>query len=87
MVGKTTMGGPPAWRLAVGLTIPHLKNKLVTKCHKGPRTWRDFMDKRPTLKKLDMRFGTWNIRSLYRADSLMTVAKETSKYKLDLVGV
>jgi hypothetical protein len=33
-------------------------------------------------KKIDMRFGTWNVRSLYRA-----VAEEISKYKLDLVGV
>jgi exonuclease III len=36
---------------------------------------------------MDMRFGTWNVRSLYRAGSLMTVAKEISKYKLDLMGV
>jgi hypothetical protein len=36
---------------------------------------------------MDMRFGTWNIRSLYRAGSLMTVSKEISKYKLDLVEV
>jgi hypothetical protein len=34
-----------------------------------------------------MRFGTWNVRILYRAGSLVTVAKEISKYKLDLVGV
>jgi hypothetical protein len=34
-----------------------------------------------------MRFGTWNVKSLYRAGSVMTVAKERSKYKLDLVGV
>jgi hypothetical protein len=34
-----------------------------------------------------MRFGTWNVRSLYRAGSLVTVSKELSKYKLDLVGV
>jgi hypothetical protein len=33
-----------------------------------------------------MRFGTCNV-SLYRAGSLMTVLKELSKYKLDLVGV
>jgi exonuclease III len=45
------------------------------------------MDKRPKLRKIDMRFGTWNVRSLYRAGSLMTVAKEISKYKLDLLGV
>jgi exonuclease III len=36
---------------------------------------------------MDMRFGTWNIRSMYRAGSLRAVAKEISKYKLDLVGV
>jgi exonuclease III len=36
---------------------------------------------------MDMRFGTWNVRSLYRSGSLKTVAKEFRKYKLDLVGV
>jgi hypothetical protein len=30
-----------------------------------------------------MRFGTWNVRSLYRT----TVVRELGKYKLDLVGV
>jgi exonuclease III len=34
-----------------------------------------------------MRFGTWNVRNLYRAGSLMTVSRELSRYKLDLVGV
>jgi exonuclease III len=34
-----------------------------------------------------MRFGTWNISSLYRTGSLKTVARELGKYKLDLVGV
>jgi exonuclease III len=34
-----------------------------------------------------MRFGTWNARSLYRSRSLMTVARELARYKLDLVGV
>jgi hypothetical protein len=33
------------------------------------------------------RFGMWNVRSLYRAGSLMTVAKEISEYKLDIVEV
>jgi hypothetical protein len=37
---------------------------------------------------MDMRFfDTWNVRSPYRAGLLMTVAKEISKYELDLVGV
>jgi exonuclease III len=34
-----------------------------------------------------MKFGTWNVRSLYRAGSLKTVARDLGKYKLDLVGV
>jgi exonuclease III len=37
--------------------------------------------------KKDMRFGTWNVRSLYRAGSLKTVARKLGKYKLELVGV
>jgi exonuclease III len=36
---------------------------------------------------MDLRFGTWNVRSMYRAGLLRTVAEEVSKYKLDLVGV
>jgi hypothetical protein len=31
--------------------------------------------------------GTWNVRSLYRAGSLMAAARELARYKLDLVGV
>jgi exonuclease III len=34
-----------------------------------------------------MRFGTWNVRSLYRVGSLMIVSRELARYKLDLVGV
>jgi exonuclease III len=34
-----------------------------------------------------MRFDTWNVRSLYRARSWKTVARELGKYKIDLVGV
>jgi exonuclease III len=36
---------------------------------------------------MDMRFGTWNVRSLYRIGSLKTVATESGKYKLDLLDV
>jgi hypothetical protein len=35
---------------------------------------------------MDMRFGTWNVRSMYWAGSLRAVAEEISKYNLDLVG-
>ena len=34
-----------------------------------------------------MRFGTWNIRSLYRLGSLTAAARELARYKLDVVGV
>jgi hypothetical protein len=33
---------------------------------------------------MDVRFGAWNVRSLYRASSLMMVVKEQSRYKLVL---
>jgi hypothetical protein len=54
---------------------------------KEPRIWTDSLDKRPKRRNMDMRFGTRNIRSLYRAGSLMTVSRELSRYRLDLVGV
>ena len=34
-----------------------------------------------------MRFETWNVRSLYRAGSLIATARELARYKLDLVDV
>jgi hypothetical protein len=67
--------------LGVGLTTPHHNNKLVTKGHKKARTWKDSLDKRPKRKKMGMRFGTWNIRRMYRAGSLRAMAEEISKYK------
>jgi exonuclease III len=36
---------------------------------------------------MDIRFGTWNVRSMYRAGSLRALAEEISKFKLDLVAV
>ena len=34
-----------------------------------------------------MRFGAWNVRSLYGAGLLTAAAGELVRYKLDLVGV
>jgi hypothetical protein len=36
---------------------------------------------------MDLKCGTWNVRSFYMAASLMAVLEELSKYKLDFVGV
>jgi exonuclease III len=47
----------------------------------------DSLDKQPKLWNTDMRFGNWNVRSLYRAGSQKTVSRELARYKLDLVGV
>ena len=38
-------------------------------------------------RKRDILLGTWNVRSLYRADSLTAAARELARYKLDVVGV
>jgi len=34
-----------------------------------------------------MRFGTWNVRNLYRAGSLSTVVGDVARYESDLVDV
>jgi hypothetical protein len=34
-----------------------------------------------------MGFAMWNLRSLYRASSLMTISRELTRYRLDLVAV
>jgi hypothetical protein len=57
--------------LGVGLTTPRHKNKLVTKIHKKPRTWTDSLDNGPKLKKMDLRFGTWNVRNLYSSPKII----------------
>jgi exonuclease III len=72
--------------LGGGITTRVNKNIFVTKYVKGPQKWTDSLAQ-PKHRKRDMRFGTWNVRSRYRADSLKTVARELRKYKLDLVGV
>jgi len=38
-------------------------------------------------RKRDLRFGTWNVRSLYRAGSLTAAARELTRFTLDLVGM
>jgi hypothetical protein len=36
---------------------------------------------------MDIRYGSWNVRSLYRVDSVITVSRDLARYKLDFVGV
>jgi hypothetical protein len=73
--GQEKRVSPPAWagRLA-NISSSHKLNFLrnVTE----PRTGADSLDKRHMQRELDMRFGTWNIPSLYRAGPVVTVSEE-----------
>ena len=51
-----------------------------------PQTWTDPLVQ-PKQWKRDVRFDTWNVRSLYRLGSCKTVGRELVRYKLDLVVV
>jgi hypothetical protein len=84
---QTTRGVPSALGLGVGLTTFTTNNKPVTKYKHEPQTWTDSFDKRPKRRNKDVRLGTWNVRSLYRAGSLVSVSKELPKYRLDLAVV
>jgi hypothetical protein len=47
-------GWSSSWGVGRGATLLlTVKNKLVTKDHKKPRTWTDSLDKRPKRKKID----------------------------------
>jgi hypothetical protein len=75
---------PPAWGLGVVLTTLHRKkNKFVMKYEIEPQTWTDSIHKLPKRRNMNMRLGLWNVRSLYRAGSLMTVSRELARYKLN----
>jgi hypothetical protein len=70
----------------VWLTIPHRKNKIVTKRFNDPRTWKESLGKRPKLRNVDLIFVTRNIRRSYRAGSVLSVSEELPKCKLCLLG-
>ena len=42
-----------------------------------------------TLRRIrrDIKLGTWNVWSFYRAGDLKAAARELARYKLDVVGV
>jgi len=69
------------------LNLLTVKTYHVTK-HTSSKhlTWTDNLV-RNKKRNRDMRFSTWNVRSLYRAGSLTAAARELLRYKLDLVGV
>jgi hypothetical protein len=60
---------------------------LVMKQLTELRIWTNLLNKRPKRRNMEMRLGTWNVRSFCRVGSLMTVSRELSRYRLKLVGV
>ena len=81
-----TRGGIPARGLSEVLTTPCWTICLVMKqIHVSP-AWTDLLVQTKQWKR-DMRFGAWNVRSLYRPVSLTTVTRELVSSKFDLVGV
>ena len=58
-----------------------ISNRMSDEINLGPGLifWYD-----PNNEKGDMRFGAWNVRSLYRAGSLTAAARELVRYKVDL---
>jgi hypothetical protein len=74
--GQLTRGGSLVWGFGVGLTILHRKNKVLNEISQRSSDFDGFfgiqsLDKRLKQKKMEMRLGTWNVRSLYRAGSLL----------------
>jgi hypothetical protein len=56
------MGGPPCWGLGVRFRIPHSeKIKDFYETLQRASELVDSLDKRPELKKMDMRFRTWKV--------------------------
>jgi len=67
-------------------TAPRLKTGLIMKHTHVPRAWADPLVRSKQCKR-DMRFGTWNVRSLYRLRSLAAVARELARSILYLLSV
>jgi hypothetical protein len=72
------------WARCWQLTI---KIGIVTKDKPVPLTWTTYYLVRPKQWKRGKRCGSWNVRSLYRSGSLITVARELARYKLELADV
>ena len=80
------MGNLPPCVLLEVLTNPHLK---YWRCYEKDSCAFDLVCSFGTTQawKMDMRFFTWNVRSLYRSGPHSTVARKLARYKLDVAGV
>ena len=74
--GQPTRGGPPALGLGEVLTTLHRKNISCYKMFTQKASDLDWYFVRPKQWKMDMRFGNWNVRSLYRVGSHTAAVRE-----------
>jgi hypothetical protein len=70
----------------MGLTTAHRKNILLLgnvskRLGHGLMFWYELSDGK------NLKFGTWNVRILYRICAIKSMMGKLEKYKLDLVGV
>jgi hypothetical protein len=49
-----------------------------------PMTCANSLKKLPNQQNMEIRFGTWNVKRLYRAGSLVRVMKELSKFRQEV---
>ena len=83
ILNKQSWTADKDWSSSFGLcevlSAPHLKKPgIVTKLKPVPRAWTDTLV-RPKQWKTDMRFGTWNVRSLFMSGSLNSSSQGISK--------
>ena len=69
------------WQVAANILNKPIGGGYFTRS----RTWTDPLVCCKQWKR-DMKFSTWNVRSLCRLGTLVTVARELARYRLNLVG-
>jgi hypothetical protein len=70
ILNKQSRTAEKGWSSSLGLGEP-----AFMKCYAGPQNWMDSLEQ-PRKWKMDMRFGTLSVKSLYRANSVKTAARK-----------
>jgi hypothetical protein len=68
----------------MGLTTPPHKKNIVKKPESMPAGRTQF--RRPSKQK-DLRLGTWNVLSLYRASALRNLVDMLKTYEIDILAI
>jgi hypothetical protein len=74
ILNKKSRTADSGWSSTLGVGQWAKNSIFVTNHNAQPRNRTDYLAQ-PKHWEMDMRFGTWNVRSLYRSGSLKTVAR------------